>query len=48
MTEDQQEAFNTVKKLNDILYEKYSTSKNLDIDYLPIFSITFAAHYFFH
>jgi len=33
--------------LNDILYEKYSTSKNLDIDYLPIFSITFAAHYFF-
>ena len=51
LTDEKQEAFNAVSKLNNELYEKYSKPDKKNqfgynrLDELPIVSITFAAQY---
>lgn len=52
MTQEQQEAFEVVEKINDELYKKYSKKdpkkSNYDsLDLMPILEITFASVYMF-
>ena len=45
MTQEQQDAFDAVEKINDELFNKYD--KKNDIGSMPIVSITFAGTYMF-
>lgn len=45
MTQEQQEAFGAVEKINEELFNKYNKKNNLDN--LPTVSITFADRYMF-